>query len=366
MKITVRQRGKRWAWQFPVWRSGKRTYVCGTERTKEAAQRAATNALAAINDGAPLPRDKRMTLSTFLDDVWLPAAQADLRPSTWHGYGVIFDVRVKPRIGELRMPDLDTGVIEQLKAELLRGGGHKDKGLSPQSVRNTLNALSRALNDAEAWGYVVRNPVRAVRAPKSNGRREMNTWSGAQARAFLEGLEPGPLHTACHLALLTGLRRGEVLGLRWSDVELERGQLSVQRAKVAAGYDVNEGETKSGRARTIALGPTTITVLKAHKLAQLPGSTYVITREDSTEMHPQTLSYYFEEAVRASGLPVIRFHDLRHTHATLLLEAGEPAKVVQERLGHSSVSVTLDVYSHVTEGMQERAAASADAAVFAT
>jgi integrase len=150
------------------------------------------------------------------------------------------------------------------------------------------------------------------------------------------------------------------------------GSFSVRRARVAAGYQVHEGAPKSGRARTVALGSGTVAMLREHRRRQaeahlalgLPRPALVVSREDGTPMHPQTLTYRFDEAVKASRLPRIRFHDCRHTAASLLLEAGIPAKVVQEMLGHSSIQVTLDLYSHVAPGMQESAAAKLGALVF--
>jgi integrase len=371
MKATIRKRGKRYTWQHPYWVNGQRRWASGTEDGKAAAQRAANASIAAHDQGRGVDRDRsRMRLDVFLDE-WLQATSSERRPSTDKGYQNLFDVRVKPRLGATVLRDLDAGAIEKLKAALLRSGGRRGDGLSAQSVKNTLRALGRALADAERWGWIQRNPVRGVRAP-SGRKPEMRTWSADEVRQFLAGVGDDPLAPVFGLALSTGLRRGELCALRWSDVDLDRGQLSVRRARVAAGYEVHEGEPKSGRARTVALGPGTVAMLREHRRRQLeahlalglPRPTLVVTREDGTDMHPQSLTYYFDQAVEASGLPRIRFHDCRHTAATLLLEAGEHPKVVQERLGHSSIQITLDTYSHVTEGMQERAAGLIDDAVY--
>lgn len=174
---------------------------------------------------------------------------------------------------------------------------------------------------------------------------------------------------------MTGLRRSELLALRWSDVDLDRGQLAVRRGMVAAGYEVHEGEPKSGRARTVAVDDETVGTFRRHRARQLEermawGEAWtdtgaIFTREDGTAIHPQSLSGAFVRRVRRSAVPTIRFHDLRHTHASLLLAAGVHPKVVQERLGHSSITITLDLYSHVAPGMQEDAAAKLGALVFA-
>jgi integrase len=168
-----------------------------------------------------------------------------------------------------------------------------------------------------------------------------------------------------------------LLGLRWDDVELNTGTLAVRRARVAAGYDVFEGETKNGRARLVRIPEGAVAALRRHRRAQLgerlawgacwADSGYLFTCEDGQPLHPHSLTDSFERRVRAiEGVPVIRFHDLRHTCATLLLQAEVHPKVVQEMLGHSSIAITLDIYSHVVPSMQEEAAARLHAAVFAS
>ena len=175
------------------------------------------------------------------------------------------------------------------------------------------------------------------------------------------------LHACFAFAALTGLRRSELLGLRWEDIDFERAQVSVRRGLVAVGADVHEGTPKSGHARTIAIDGETIALLKRHRAAQLEerpawgeawtNTGQLFTREDGQAMRPGTPTQTFDRRVAQVPVRRIRLHDLRHTHATLLLAAGTHPKVVQERLGHASVQITLDVYSRVTEGMQEDAAA---------
>ena len=174
---------------------------------------------------------------------------------------------------------------------------------------------------------------------------------------------------------MTGLRRSELLALRWDDVDLEHGQVAVRRGVVAAGYEVHEGEPKSGRARTVALDPEMVAVFHRHRARQLRGpdggwrsldrhARALFTDELGGAIHPQSVSGAFDRAVKRSGLPRMRFHDLRHTHASLLLATLVYPKVVQERLGHSSITITLDLYSHVAPGMQEEAAERLGSIVF--
>ena len=193
------------------------------------------------------------------------------------------------------------------------------------------------------------------------------------SRAFLASCADHRLHACFTVAATTGMRRSELLALRWADVDLDAGQVSVRRGRVASGYTVHEGEPKSGRARTIAIDPTRSRCCAATASASSksgcggatrgPTPGIVFVREDGTPVHPHTASQTFDRCVATAPVPRIRFHDLRHTHATLLLQAGVHPKIVQERLGHS-ISITMDMYSHVAPGMQEDAAARLGAIVF--
>jgi integrase len=202
----------------------------------------------------------------------------------------------------------------------------------------------------------------------------MKTWSRDELARFLAIVREDPRFALWRLAATTGLRRGEVLGLRWHDVELEAGRLRVtqQRVRGANGLGYGPPKTAKGR-RSVALDPATAAAVRAHRVRQAeerlafgPGyedADLVFARADGSPEDPDGISSIFARLVRLAGLPRIRFHDLRHTHATLALAAGIHPKVVQERLGHSSITVTLDTYSHAIPAMQEDAAARVAALV---
>lgn len=202
----------------------------------------------------------------------------------------------------------------------------------------------------------------------------MKVWTAAELKKFLDSVAQDRLYAISVLASMTGMRRGELLALRWVDLDLEAAQVAVRRSSVAVGYDVIDGETKAGPARTVALDPATVAAMRAHRKRQLEerlafgelwtDTGLVFAREDGTAIHPHSLMRFFEHRIKNADVPTIRFHDLRHTHATLGLAAGVPAKVMQERLGHANVSITLDLYTHVVPGMQEQAAATMGALVF--
>ena len=241
-------------------------------------------------------------------------------------------------------------------------------GLSPRTIHHVHTCLHKACKDAVRWGRISRNPVEAADPPSTKGAGvEMKTWNAEQLKAFLAAAKDDRLSPVYHLLAMTGLRRGEACGLRWDDVDLEASRLSVRRALIpyGDGVIVSEPKTVKGR-RSIALDPGTIEVLKAQAQRQLDDQKekaeawsdtgYVFTKESGEPVHPQMVSRGFAQAIAAAKLPQIRLHDLRHTHATLALQAGIHPKVVSERLGHATIAITLDTYSHAIPAMQEEAA----------
>jgi integrase len=195
----------------------------------------------------------------------------------------------------------------------------------------------------------------------------MQTWTKEQLKAFLEAVHDDRLSPFLHTIAMTGMRRGEAIGLCWSDVDLEAERLSVRRALIPSGREdiVSEPKTVKGR-RVIALDPITVDVLKTQAACQLEeqrdwddawgDSGLVFTLKSGETLGPESVSRCFRQAVKQSLLPQIRLHDLRHTHATLALRASVHPKVVSRRLGHATVSISLDTYSHAIPAMQEAAA----------
>ena len=215
--------------------------------------------------------------------------------------------------------------------------------------------LRKALSDAVRWGLLLRNVGSTAPRPPSAGlakvEQEQQPWTLEELRSFLAHVRPHRLYAAFLLAATTGMRRGEILGLRWSDVDFERAILSVTQTLIAPKYQLQFSTPKTARGtRAIALDAGTMQALQDHRLGQMDerrsmgledASELVFCREDQTPVIPQLLTLAFQAQARAAGVPVIRFHDLRHTHATLALQAGVHPKVVSERLGHSSASRSL-------------------------
>ncbi len=194
----------------------------------------------------------------------------------------------------------------------------------------------------------------------------MKSWSASELATFLKVINEHRFHVAFHLASMTGMRRGEVLGLRWQDIDFGASRLAVRQSLVSVAYEIKLSSPKSHQARTIDLDRETMQLLIVHKEAQREEATswglgyqvsdLVFRSADGSPIHPDSFSQAFEVVVRNSRLPRIRLHDLRHTHASLALSAGVPVKVISERLGHESPAFTLKQYAHVIPGMQAEAA----------
>ncbi len=251
-------------------------------------------------------------------------------------------------------------MVQDLYADLLSGG------LSTTSVQTIGKVLRMALGDAVKRGLIMRSPASVVALPTIR-RAEIDCWSQQQALAFLDSpvLQDDRLRALWRLALATGLRRGELVALRWSDVDFDAARLFVRQAAALDGYQMSFGRPKSRASiRTIALDGATITELNdwqdiqrhEHELLGADPE-LVFTFADGKPIHPQSLGRTWDRIVRASDMEPITLHAIRHTHATMLLLTGVPLKVVSERLGHSSVQITADTYQHVLDHMQQETAA---------
>jgi len=321
----------------------------------------------------------KASVREYLVKEWLPAVKATIRPTTYGSYLQHVECHIVPHIGSVKLQKLSGSQVNALYAKLAESGAKSGKkGISPMTIHHVHACLHKACKDAVRWGHISRNPLDAADPPraKSDGTKEMQTWTKEQLKAFLDSVKDDRPAALWHTIAMTGMRRGEALGLRWTDIDLENSRLSVRRALIPINREVvvSEPKTAKGR-RVIAIDPGTVEVLKGQAARQLDeqkqwdaawvDSAYVFTAENGGALDPESVSRYFRQAVKQSMLPPIRLHDLRHTHATLALQAGIHPKVVSERLGHATISITLDTYSHAIPAMQEEAAALIASLVFA-
>ena len=307
-----------------------------------------------------------LSLRDYLVDSWQPTLPAlELAPSTVEAYKLHVK-RIVRVLGTVPLQKLSRNDVARLSGELAETTSRQTgKPLAAQTRRSVLVVLHRALGDAVAAGLIRTNPAQGVRAPKVR-RGAMHTWTKEELAGFLQATRQDRMGPLWHVLALTGLRRGECLGLYWEDVDLEAGRLFIQRQRVCVGYEVEERPPKTGKGRPVSIDAGTVAALRRQSAQQLAdagdwgdawqATGHVFTREDGAPWHPDRAKKLYEDAVKASGLPRIRMHDLRHTWATLALRAGVHPKVVQERLGHSSIGITMDTYSHVLPDLQEGAA----------
>jgi integrase len=368
---SVYRRGATWT-AHATWGTGpaKRQIKRGGFRTRKEAQAALTELLASIDAGT-FVTPSRLTVARYLD-AWLEGrAAAGLRPSTVAGYRQRVERYVVPRIGTLPLQGLSALDLDRLYATLASDGG-----LSLATVRAVHAVLSKSLADAERKGLVTRNVARLASPPKTSATRapEMTVWTPGELASFLGAVAGHRYGPAMRTAAMTGLRRSELLGLRWADVDLDAAALMVRQSVQLVDGRIVVGDVKTARSRRrIDLDAGTVAVLRTHRRAQsaerlMVGAGWadhglVFCAPDGRPLNPDTVSQWFDRTVRRSELPRIRLHDLRHTHATHLLAAGVNVKIVSERLGHASVAFTLDTYGHVMPGQQASAAAAVAALV---
>lgn len=333
----------------------QRTVTFKSERKAVEAQARLRTEVAAGTYQAP----DRITVDAWLDQ-WLDIGERTWRASTRVSYGIALKP-ARAAFGSTRLQRLTRADVERLVRSMLASGGRDGSGRSPRTVALALTILVKALNDAVHDGLIATNPAARVRKPAQQ-HREMETWTPQQMSTFLAHVEEDPLVGAWHLSAL-GLRRGEVLGLRWSDVDFERGVLHIRQARVQAGAAVvvNEPKTARGR-RTLPMHAGLVAALRATRqrtmldAAVVPlrqrgardGDRLIVVDATGQPLTPDRYSDLFETHVRDAGLPSIRLHDMRHSALSILLAQGVPVHVVARLAGHDP-SVTLRTYAHAQD-----------------
>ncbi len=361
---SIHQRGSdgRWAASLSIGK-GKRKHFLGRTRAEVAAK--LVDAQKKLMEGLPVV-DERQTTSQFLQD-WLKASKDRLRPRTWTRYDELIRLYVTPEIGSTRIARLSPQQLNKVYTKA------REKGRSSSTVHQVHAVLHKALRQATAWGATARNVADFVDVPQVQ-RQEMKALTPEQARKLLEAAKGNRFEALFVLAVMTGMRQGELLGLRWQDVDLDAGTIRVrQTAQRVKGEGLVFGPPKTEKSRRrIEVSETVVAALRRHRTKQVAerlklGGHYedrdlVFANECGKPLEVSNLTNrYFRPLLEKAGLPRVRFHDLRHTAATLMLAARQDVKVVSEMLGHSQTAFTMDRYQHVSESMQRQASRAVEA-----
>jgi integrase len=328
MRGAVYKRGSTWTWHFDIdpdpLTGRRRQRTKGGYKTKKAAEQALAEAIGQWRSGR-LPQRSTHTLGHFLQGEWLPAVKPRLRPSTWANYRTYTAAYVAPILGQVKLQSLTPVQLNHLYAHLLERGRRKRissgrTGLAPKTVRNVHVMLHSALHDAMRWGYLVRNVAEAADPPAAR------------------------LYALWLLVATTGMRRGELAGLRWVDIDFDHATVSPIIPRVVVDHQVHDSAPKTERARRrLALDPVTLAALHAQRKRQAEDRQavggryrdhgYVFTWPDGRPLHPENIANWFEQHTRAARLPRIRLHDVRHSYATAALKAGIESPRVHRRPG---------------------------------
>jgi integrase len=313
-----------------------------------------------------------LTLAEYLLGRWLPAKESTLAPSTHARYVTSVEHYLLPHLGDTPLRRLRTEHLETLYRRLLIVGSRNGGPLAAKTVMNLHQIIRSSLNDAVGRGLLSSNPAATAHAPdprkRHSGRRRARSWTATELGDFLTDTAANRHSMLFRLAAATGMRRGEVLGLRWDDVHFDTGRIEVTQALTSIGYrlEFSRLKTRTSR-RNITVDADTMAMLarwRKDQIAELAEAGIanvhglVFVRPDGQPLHPHRVSQAFERAQQPIDVSPIRFHDLRHTHASLLLRDRVPIKVVSERLGHSNPAFTMTTYQHVLPGMQDDAAAA--------
>ena len=313
-------------------------------------------------DSGTYAEPSKMKVSQWLDE-WLASYTMNIKPATRSAYEEHIRVHIKPSLGDIPLKQLSTRDIQQLYTNLL-----KERELSPKTVRNIHGVLHRALEQAKLLGYIRVNPADAAVTPRVE-KKQVETLDAEDIGKFLAAIRGTKYEYPLFVAVFTGLRQGELLGLTWDCVDFEHGMLLInkQHNRVKGDTEFRFASLKNDKARVLTVADEVIDVLKLQKQRQESWAAalgngwenpdnLVFTTEFGRYINNKILYQNFKRIAKKLGKPDLRFHDLRHTYAVNSLRAGDDIKTVQENLGHATASFTLSTYAHATPGMKRESA----------
>lgn len=343
--------------------TGKQIQKSFSGKTQKEVREKMQAAAVAVNENT-YSEPSKLSVSEWLD-IWQSEFLGDVKPRTVDSYKATVKLHIKPALGAIKLQALSAVDIQKLYNKLSK----QDKPLSPKSIKNLHGVLHKALQQAVELGYLKYNPADACKLPHIE-KAEIKPLDDESIARFIEAVKGHKYENVYLTTLFTGMREGEVIGLTWDCVDFKNGTICInkQLQKERAGTgQYNFISTKSGRVRTITPAPFVMSVLKAQRRKQFEerctaqdlwnnDKDLVFTNELGGNLSAQTVYLHFKKIVNQIGLPDARFHDLRHTFATVSLENGDSIKTVQENLGHSTAVTTLNIYSHVTDKMRTESA----------
>ena len=306
-------------------------------------------------------RSEQYTVGQWMD-IWFENwAKVKVRPSSHQTYRGYIENHIKPRIGDIPLAKLTALDLQKFYKELLNGGRverteakYQPKGLSAKTVRNINQVISSAMDFAKEQRLILTNPTDGCALPKP-AHKEMKTLSADQLAAFLREAKESGVFELYYIELATGLRRGELLGLKWSDIDFNQGILHIRRQIARIDGEVVEAPLKTENSyRALPIGADAVGILLAQR--SKTSSEYVFSSPTGGPISPDSVLHMLHRVLKRAGLPEVRFHDLRHTFATLALQNGVDIKTVSGMLGHYSAGFTLDTYAPVTTAAQKQAA----------
>lgn len=369
MQGHIRKHGNGWQYIVYLGRdplTGNKKQKCKTFERKDDAQRAMQKLILQIENEGYF-EDKNITVEEYMKK-WLDHVMHKVGPGTYAFYKDVTERVLIPGLGKAQLSKLSAINIQEFLDSKLKKKSDTDKVPSGTTVRHFYSILNIALNQAVTWRIIQNNPCNNVDPPRKN-ETNITVLNAEQVKALLEYTKTSEfkvMYMPLHLALFCGLRRGEILGLQWNDVDTLKGVIRIQNNIIKAGKEIISTSPKSENSiRTVELLPLTIEALKQLHKEQFANrddfeeeyteNNFVCTWPDGRSLKPDYVTQTFKKLLHKCGLPDMRFHDLRHTHATLLLLLGVQPKVVSERLGHAKIDITLNTYSHVLPSMQKEA-----------